>query len=244
MDNIIKSGKIKQFIKEDFYTNILGKNDASYKYQYNRKGRNMQENFKLIEGLNIENTLGVKSSYIKVNDSEISCVISAEKIKSIISKAVKLIKKPYFFIEVPCTEAQEAELSKNGDNGLHLQLYNLEVTTKVADAILKRYGDLLINDGVTNFGFGSLETETEIYVMPFQSIMFYSQNNITVFEKILNDFNIIKTSNKDYISIDSLISKENPADRVLVELNGETVFDVIDSLQDEGLTACDIIKEN
>lgn len=203
----------------------------------------MQENFKLIEGLNVANIDGVRSSYTKINDSEISCVISAEKIKSIISKAVKAIKKPYFFLEVPCTEAQEAELSQKG-GGLHMQLYNLEVTYDVAEAILKRYGDLLINDGVTNFGFCSLETETEIYVMPFQNIMLYDQNGTQDFEKILKEENITKNKMEQHITIDSLLSKDNPADRVLVELDGETVFDMIENLKEAGLTLCDIIKEN
>lgn len=204
----------------------------------------MQENFKLIEGLNIDNITGIKSSYTKLNESEISCVISAEKIKSIISRAVKSIKKPYFFIEVPCTEAQETELSKKGDKGLHMQLYNLEVTYDVADAILKRYGDLLINDGVTNFGFCSLETETEIYVMPFQNIMLYNKSNVNVFENILKEEHIVKDTPENHITIDSLLSKNNPADRTLVELDGETVFDMIENLKDAGLTLCDIIKEN
>lgn len=203
----------------------------------------MQENFKIIEGLNISSTDGVKSSYVRINDSEITSVISAEKIKAIISKAVKTIKRPYFFLEVPCTGAQEAELSKKGDSGLHMQLYNLEVTTDVAEAIIERYGDLLINDGVTNFGFCSLETETEIYVMPFQNIMFYNENNIQVFESILREENISENSIDNHITIDSLLSENNPADRILVELDGETVFDIIENLKEVGLTLCDTIKE-
>lgn len=204
----------------------------------------MQENFKIIEGLNINSADGVKSSYVRINDSEITSVISAEKIKAIVSKAVKTIKRPYFFLEVPCTETQEAELSKKGDSGLHMQLYNLEVTTDVAEAIIERYGDLLINDGVTNFGFCSLETETEIYVMPFQNIMFYNENDVQVFENILREENISENSIDNHITIDSLLSENNPADRILVELDGETVFDVIENLKEVGLTLCDIIKES
>ncbi len=203
----------------------------------------MQENFKVIEGLNIADISGVKTSYIKINDSEINCVISAERIKSIIKKVVKLVKKPYFFIEVPCTDAQESELSKKGENGFHMQLYNLEVTHNVANAILERYGDLLINDGVTNFGFGSLETETEIYAMPFQTIMLYNKNDTSGFEKILKQDNITELKPNEFITIDSLLSKNNPADRVMVELNGETVFDVIENLKEVGLTLCDTFIE-
>ena len=203
----------------------------------------MQENFKIIEGLNIADISGVKTSYSIINASEINCVLSAEKIKYIVKKTVKLIKKPYFFIEVPCTDAQEAELSKHGDSGTHMQIYNLEVTHDVADAILKRYGDLLINDGLTNFGFCSLETETEIYVMPFQNIMIYNKNDTSSFEKLLKESNIPKLKPEEFITIDSLLSNSNPADRVLVELNGETVFDVIENLTGVGLTLFETIKE-
>ena len=204
----------------------------------------MQESFKIIEGLIISGTEKVKSSYIRTSDNEINCVLSADKIKATIKKTVKLIKKPYFFLEVPCTDAQEAELAKAGKSGLHMQLYNLEVTHDVAYAILKRYGDLLINDGVTNFGFCSLETETEIYVKPFQSIMFYSENGISSFEDILKQENIPECKKDQYVSLDSLISEDNPSDRVLVELNGETVFDMIENLKEVGLTLCDVIEED
>lgn len=204
----------------------------------------MQENFKIIEGLNISYISGVKSSYVKINNSEINCVLSAEKIKSIVKKAVKLIKKPYFFLEIPCTDAQEAELSKKGDNATHMQLFNLEVTHNVADAILDRYGDLLINDGVTNFGFCSLETETEIYVMPFQNIMLYNENDTSAFENLLRKNNIPEAKPEQYITVDSLLSKDNPADRVLVEFNGETVFDMVENLKEVGLTLYDTIRED
>lgn len=203
----------------------------------------MQENFKLIEGLTVADTNGIKSAFVKLNSSEINCVISSEKIKPIVKKAVRLIKKPYFFLEIPFTDTEEAELSKKGESGSHMRLYNLEVTHSVADAILERYGDLLINDGVTNFGFCSLETETEIYVMPFQNIMFYNKNDVNIFEKILIENNIPERREEEYITIDSLLSKKNPADRVLVELNGETVFDVIENLKEVGLTLCDTIRE-
>ena len=201
----------------------------------------MQENFKVIEGLNIANISRVTSSFTKVSDSEIHCIVSAEMINSILKRTVKLVKKPYFFIEVPCTDAQEAELKE--ESGSHMQLYNLEVTQEVANAILKRYGDLLINDGVTNFGFGSLETETEIYAMPFQTIMLYNKNDTSGFEKILKQDNITELKPNEFITIDSLLSKNNPADRVMVELNGETVFDVIENLKEVGLTLCDTFIE-
>lgn len=204
----------------------------------------MQENFKMIEGLNISDISGVKTSFIKINSSAIKCVISAEIIKPIVKKAVKLIKKPYFFLEAPCTDAQEAELSKKGESGFHTQLFNLEVTHGVADAILDRYGDLLINDGVANFGFGSLETKTEIYVMPFQNIMLYNENDVSAFERVLKQENVPELKPEEFITIDSLLSKKNSADRVLVELNGETVFDVIENLKEVGLTLCETIKEN
>lgn len=204
----------------------------------------MQENFKVIEGLSIADISEVRPSYTKFSDSEIQCIVSAERIRSIFKRAVKLIKKPYFFIEVPCTDAQESELLNKGESGAHMQLYNLEVTREVANAILERYGDLLINDGVTNFGFGSLETETEIYAMPFQTIMLYNKNDTRGFEKILKQDNITELKPEKFITIDSLLSKNNPADRVMVEFNGETVFDVIENLKEVGLTLCETIIES
>ena len=61
---------------------------------------------------------------------------------------------------------------------------------------------------------------------------------------ILKDCNIPELKSEQFITLDSLLSKDNPADRVLVELDGETVFDVIENLKEVGLTFCDTIKEN
>ncbi len=203
----------------------------------------MQEIFKLTEGLSIENTDGVKSSYAKISDSELSCVLSAEKIKPVVLKAVSKIKKPYFFVEIPCTEEQQAKMSKKGEKGFHLQIFNLEVTDEVAEAILDRYGDLLINDGLTSFGFCSLETETEVYVMPFQNLTLYNENGTGDFERVMKEENIPEVSSDKLITLGSLISKNNPAERVMVEFNGETYFDMIENLKETGLTFAGITED-
>ena len=49
------------------------------------------------------------------------------------------------------------------------------MTLAVAEAIMKRYGQLLINDGLCRFGFGSHSEQEEIYCLKYQVLSVYGE---------------------------------------------------------------------
>ena len=114
--------------------------------------------FQIIQGVELDSSLleGVESAFVKEGQCYDS-IISAELIEPLLVGGVKLLPEPhFFFIELPCTEDEEKELRHSKSDPLHCKVYYLDGCTEpVSQAIIKRWGGLLINDGLTRFGFGS-----------------------------------------------------------------------------------------
>lgn len=188
------------------------------------------ENFILKEGIYIPDAKGAESCFCIADSENIMASVSCEKLCELTKKAVKKLKGPlFFFAEVPCVEAEEKALG----GGLHRNVYYLDnCTAEVCLAIIKRYGDLLFADGLLEFGFGSLDDNSEIYLRKYQVVNIYSPQ-IKSFEEIFTGLGIKKTS--EALTLWDIISQENPGECVLVEANGETIYDMIENLYDAGL---------
>ena len=127
----------------------------------------MDRNFYLVEGVAADDLEGVRSAYsADVQNGSVDAVLSAELLLPLAEKAVRLLQeRVFFFIELPCTRQQEQSLRKNNTDGFHYDVYYLDgCTMPVAEALLKRYGELLVNDGICRFGFGSHESGEEIFL--------------------------------------------------------------------------------
>lgn len=188
------------------------------------------ENFILKEGISIADTSGCESCYSVIDSENLVSSVSAERLKELTVKAVSLLKAPvFFFAELPCTEAEEKELG----GGLHMNVYYLDnCTAEVAQAIIKRYSDILFSDGLLQFGFGSQADSSEIYLRKYQVVSIYSPD-VSCFEDVFDNLDIPKTS--ECKTLWDVIDKENCGECVMVEANGETVYDMIENLSDVGL---------
>ena len=128
----------------------------------------MQNEFFLAQGIEVEQLLDIHECY-ETNKTNIIANISFERLSRIVTDLCRQLKEPlFFFLEVPCTEEEEKSLRKNQEDLFHKNIYYLDnCNIKVILAIIKRYGDLLFNDGLVQFGFASHEDEDEIYVMKY-----------------------------------------------------------------------------
>lgn len=195
------------------------------------------EKFILKDGIFLSDVSGCESEF-SVDGENIVASLSYEHLKSLTEKAVKKLKAPiFFFAEVPCSEDEE----KSFGGGLHKSIYYLDnCTTDVGLAIIKRYGDLLFSDGLLQFGFGSHVDSSEIFHQKYQVVSIYSPE-IEKFEGILNGEGIKKVSEVN--SLWGKISPENPGECVLVEANGETIYDMIANLTDAGLYKESVVED-
>lgn len=196
--------------------------------------------FKLVQGVSVEKYDTVHSAY-SVDDNGIYATVSGDLIYPLLKELVKLLEEPvFFFIEIPCSEIKEKEVRKSKSDPLHYDLYYLDnCTLSVAEAILKRYGQILINDGLCRFGFGSHKTEEEIYCMKYQTFSLYGKTE--KFGSVFKRFDIPCES--DFATLWDTFSNDSPGISSAVEINGETVYDIVENLKSEGLYLSGVIEE-
>ncbi|MBR4554331.1 MAG: hypothetical protein IKO27_01915 [Ruminococcus sp.] len=191
--------------------------------------------FETIQGVSVssESLDGVCSAYKICDDGVIDSVLSAELIKPFLYKASAMLEEPhFFFVELPCSEDEEKELRKTRSDPFHYKVYYLDgCTAPVTKAIIDRYGDLLINDGLVRFGFGSNKTNEEIYVRDYQQILVYGKT--ARYEKAYTDLGIERKDELRFIS-DSF-SPENCGTCMAVEIEGEQCPDIVENLSREGM---------
>ena len=175
--------------------------------------------FELISGISLTDTKGLGEFYEETREG-FWIYPSADNICALASVVVKELSEPmFFFLEVPCEEDEN-----------YFELYYLECTKSVAQAIIKRYGELLKNDGISRFGFGSHKTGEEIYFQSLQRVSVFSEDR----EKYLRLFKNLGISDKVFTTVSQLFDPDTD-DIVAVEFNGETVYDIVENLKSAGL---------
>lgn len=193
----------------------------------------MENNFSLPQGIEINDISGIHNCF-EATQKNILASISSDKLFKILLELVKQLTAPvFFFIETPCDEETEKKLRKDDSSPLHKDIYYLDnCTTKVALAIIKRYGELLVNDGLVQFGFGSNTENEEIYIMKYNVLSIYAEDTSS-FCNILKNYNITQENNIK--TLWDILSEDNPGACTLIDLNGENIFDIVENLKDEGI---------
>lgn len=196
--------------------------------------------FQLVQGVSVDNCDKIHSAY-SVSDNSFSATVSAELIYPLLADLIKQLAEPvFFFIELPCSEEEEKKLRKAKTDPLHYNLYYLDnCTLPVAEAIMKRYGQLLINDGLCRFGFGSHSKSEEIYCLKYQVVSVFGEQS--KFKKCFDKYKIPCEDN--LLTLWDTFTNEAPGVSTLVELNGETVYDIAENLKSEGMYLADVIEE-
>lgn len=187
----------------------------------------MSENstFLLKDGIFLDSYDKMTENYV-VSDQNISACISAQNLKKVITELVKLLPPDvFFFIEIPLDD-QEGKY----------QIYYLDnCTTEVALAIIKRYGDILFSDGLVRFGFGSHKSTDEIYMQSYQVLSVYSpdEKRLKKAQSIISSTGSKKVS--ELLTLWDFLSEKNQSKLVTVEANGETYYNIVENLTDEGM---------
>ncbi len=100
--------------------------------------------------------------------------------------------------------------------------------------ILDRYGNILVHDGFTGFGIGSLDNHQELNKTRFNMVSLLNYGEQA--ERFLQMFHDSGIEEREgmYLSGD-IINSDNPGRMMRYEENGLTVYDLINELKKEGL---------
>lgn len=139
----------------------------------------------------------------------------------------------FFFLELPTNLADEPEKENGMATNFHKDIYYMDYLTKEETvSFLDDVGELLANDGLCKFGFGSQSNNDEIMVGKY-NVVTISCKEKNLYESLFRKNNIKRTAN--LVTAWNTFSKDSPGVSEKIELNGKDVYSIIDDYKDWGI---------
>lgn len=195
--------------------------------------------FNLIRGAKINENFALKEEY-EIDGNWIYANISAENIRQVIEKFVEIEKGNRFclFIEKPANITDENVIGMDDEgfyqlDGKHMDVYYLDnITDEYVVYLLDKFGDILINDGLSHFGVSS-QSGREIGKYKYNVIKAYTRDDLLPLIKVFNSFDLPETDN--LVTAWDYFSQDNPGESELYKKDGKTIYDIVETLEEIGL---------
>ena len=188
----------------------------------------------LVKGHQVSLVENLFESFTKLTEYYLMANVHEEKILEIFQHFIAIHDEPLFFIlELPVSIDREKEIAKNIINESHMDVYYIDnCSIEECLVLLIRYGDLLVNDGLSKFGFGGHKSHDEI--------MLDSYNVVTIYSKELSKFNdFFEPHNiqfvEELVTACETFSETSPGISEIYESNGKTVYDLPEELAEWGI---------
>ena len=188
----------------------------------------------LVKGHQVSLVENLFESFTKLTEHHLMANVHSEKILEVFQHFIAIHDEPLFFIlELPVSIDREKVVAKNIIKESHKDVYYIDgCSREECLALLIRYGDLLINDGLSKFGFGGHKSHDEI--------MLDSYNVVTIYSKELSKFNdFFEPHNiqfvEELVTAWKTFSKTSPGISEIYESNGKTVYDLPTELAEWGI---------
>ena len=188
----------------------------------------------LVKGHRVTLVENLFESFTKLTEHHLMANVHSEKILEVFQHFIAIHDEPLFFIlELPVSIDREKVIAKNIIKESHKDVYYIDgCSREECLALLIRYGDLLVNDGLSKFGFGGHKSHDEI--------MLDSYNVVTIYSKELSKFNdFFEPHNiqfvEELVTAWKTFSKTSPGISEIYESNGKTVYDLPEELAEWGI---------
>lgn len=165
--------------------------------------------------------------------------ISFEKLKPILTEFYHSLPEPLFFVlQLPLFIHEERKLGDS--NTFHQEVCYLDGQTKSQiDDIIEKYGQILLEDGMSQFAVASHVNNEEIFIQKYKLTAFYSSSPRR-FIPFLQRYGLTETDN--LITVWNTFSQETPGECRRVSINGFDVYDVAEQLKKQGMYRAKIIE--
>ena len=197
--------------------------------------------FQTASGVKIPHAEKLKEEF-QLSDDMIRLNLSFEKIKPMLHDFIMLIEEPIFLIlHLPLKQQEEEALRKNNTDPFHQKVYYLGHRSKEQVIyLLQKYGELLLNDGMSRFGIASQTTNDEFFIRKYKLIDIYSKKP-AYFLDLMRKYGVTQTDN--LITAWKLFSHETPGETHSIEIKGMTAVDVYRQLIPLGMFEVEVIDE-
>lgn len=187
----------------------------------------------MIQGCKVPDANALIEQY-QLQDQVFTANVNAEKIKEVMRHFINIQKELLFFVlELPANEKDEIRLRQDDTSPLHKDIYYMDALTREeALALLSRYGERLVHDGLSHFGFGVQDNSAEIISRKYNIITLWT-NQPEKYDGFFEAHDIPRVDR--CLTAWDTFTPENPGESTLVEVDGKTVFDLPGEMKDWGL---------
>lgn len=135
---------------------------------------------------------------------------------------------------------KEEKLRGEGQEGIHEEILYLDGYKIVQiDKIFNKYGELLLNDGMSKFAVASHVTQDEIFIEKYKVTYIYSKK-LEKYIEMMKRYKIKET--KKLVTAWNTFSREHPGRCSRIEINGIDIYDVAEELKKQGMYRAKIIE--
>jgi len=168
--------------------------------------------------------------------------ISFEKIGAMLDEFLAQLQEPLFVVlQLPLSRQEEEALRMEGAETLHQKVCYLDGQTKgQVQEILRQHGELLLNDGISQFGIASHATHDEMFIQKYKLIDIYCGNPQAYYE-FLKKYGLVRTDK--LLTAWDTFSRKTPGEARSIQINGIRVYEVYDELVKQGMYEAKIIED-
>ena len=188
----------------------------------------------LVKGHRVSLVENLFESFTKLTEHHLMANVHAEKILEVFQHFIVIHDEPLFFIlELPVSIDREKVIAKNIIKESHKDVYYIDgCSREECLALLIRYGDLLVNDGLSKFGFGGHKSHDEIMLDSYNVVIIYSKE-LSKFNDFFEPHNIQFV--EELVTAWNTFSKTSLGISEIYECNGKTVYDLPEELAEWGI---------
>ena len=151
--------------------------------------------------------------------------VGSDKIESVMQHFIRMNDEPFFFIlELPSSADVEEMIRPGIVEKFHKDIYYIDGCSKEeAIVIMLRVGELLFNDGLSEFGYGCHNSGDEIMFRKYNVTTIYSdkiENYSGFFEK--HDINKVE----NVLNAWETFTEDNPGESYKITVNGKDVYSI------------------
>ncbi len=170
----------------------------------------------------------------EVNNNAIYANIGTDKIKNILLDFIEMHNEWLFFIlEIPTKWDDEPKDDSGNPIGIHKDVYYIDGCTQdKAKSILLDIGDLLIDDGMSSFGFGCHNSKEEIIFDKYNLLVIYTDKP-EQYEYMFSTYDIPKTDN--LITAWSTFDVDNYGECKLNVIDDKDIYSIPAEYENQGM---------
>jgi len=197
--------------------------------------------FELIKGASFDDSRMLTEGFEINDDSSITANVSLPNIRRVFDEFIDIQQDKGFalFIEAPSRREDENPVGKTEDGytlveKLHKDVYYLDnFPADYARKLLDAFGEILINDGLSAFGFIS-QTRNEVGKYKYNVMQAYNfDGDISAMARMFENAGIGKVT--DLRTAWQYFSDQTPGESQRYVVNGKSVYDVVEALKTVGM---------